>query len=147
MHHIIGWKRLESNKLIEFHDITEDNFESILRRFAVVQIQARFYEEAQVDGIEIDADTRGVFSRDSELDAFYVSGPAVAAGLKMQAGFEELHGKKSCLQMVQHFTRAALDVGFEQKQRPPVHRSLRALADLGYGCREFVGRRLDSFGW
>ena len=43
---VIGWKRLESNKLIDFHDITEGNFESILRRFAVVQIQARFFENA-----------------------------------------------------------------------------------------------------
>ena len=49
MHRIIGWKRLECNKLIEFPDITEENFESILRRFAVVVIQARFFEKGTVD--------------------------------------------------------------------------------------------------
>ena len=94
MHHIIGWKRLESNKLIEFHDITEDNFESILRRFAVVQIQVRFYEEAQLDGLEIDADTRGVFSRGSELDAFYVWLRGAARQEELLTNGSALHSRR-----------------------------------------------------
>ena len=115
MHRIIGWKRLECNKLIDFQDITEDNFESILRRFAVVAIQARFFEKAQLAGVELDPDTRGVFCRDPEMDNFYTSGPACAGGLKIQAAFEELHGKKECLDIVQHYTRGGGDKGVSVK--------------------------------
>ena len=32
---VVGWKRLECNKLFEFDDIQEENFESIVRRCAV----------------------------------------------------------------------------------------------------------------
>lgn len=115
MHNIIGWKRLECNKLIEFQDITEDNFESILRRFAVVQIQARFFEKAQLSGVDLDPDTRGVFCRDPELDSFYTSGPACAGGLKIQAAFEEINGKQDCLDIVQHYTRGGGDKGVSMK--------------------------------
>ena len=115
MHKIIGWKRLECNKLIDFQDITEDNFESILRRFAVVQIQARFFEKAQLAGVELDPDTRGVFCRDPELDSFYTSGPACAGGLKIQAAFEEINSKKACLDIVQHYTRGGGDKGVSMK--------------------------------
>ena len=110
-HNIIGRKRLECNKLIEFQDITEDNFESIIRRFAVAQIQARFFEKAQLSGVDLDPDTRGVFCRDPELDSFYTSGLACAGGLKIQAAFEEINGKQDCLDIVQHYTRGGATKG------------------------------------
>ena len=44
MHKVIGWKRLELNKLIDFEDITEQNFESIARAFAACS--ARFSDAA-----------------------------------------------------------------------------------------------------
>ena len=77
----------------------------------MVQIQARFFEKAQLEGVDIDPDTRGVFCRDPEMDAFIISGPAIAAGLKIQAGFEELHGKDECLRKIQHYTRGGGDQG------------------------------------
>ena len=39
---IIGWKRLECNRLVKFEEITETNFESIFRRCAVIRIRACF---------------------------------------------------------------------------------------------------------
>ena len=77
----------------------------------MVQVQARFFEKAQLEGVDMDPDTRGVFCRDPEMDAFIISGPAVAAGLKIQAGFEELHGKEDCLRKIQHYTKGGGDQG------------------------------------
>jgi len=41
-----GWKRLEVNKLIRFVGVTEENFNSILRRALVWKPKARFYDAA-----------------------------------------------------------------------------------------------------
>ncbi len=34
---IIGWKRMEMNRLIQFDDVTEENFEAIMRRIALIK--------------------------------------------------------------------------------------------------------------
>ena len=41
---LIGWKRIELNKLFKFDDITDNNLESIVRGCAVIRILARFFE-------------------------------------------------------------------------------------------------------
>ena len=41
---LVGWKRLECNKIFKFTDITERDFESIVRRVAIVPIKARFFD-------------------------------------------------------------------------------------------------------
>ena len=46
MMRIIGWKRLEVNKMLYFAGVTEANFNSILRRALVFEIQARFVDAA-----------------------------------------------------------------------------------------------------
>ncbi len=43
--HLIGWKRMEMNRLIQFEDVSEGNFEAIMRRIALIKIQARFFDE------------------------------------------------------------------------------------------------------
>ena len=96
---------------LRFQDITEDNFESILRRFAVVQIMSRMFEKSQLDGVDYDPDTRGIFTRDPEVDTFYVSGPALAAGLKIQSGFEDTYDKDACFQLIEKYTRGGGDLG------------------------------------
>ena len=76
-----------------------------------MQIQARMFEKAQLRGVDYDQDTRGVFARDPEMDAFIISGPAVAAGLKIQSGFEDLNNKNDCLKIIQDYTRGGGDNG------------------------------------
>ncbi len=71
----------------------------------VAVIQARFFEKAQLRGLEIDADTSGAFCRYTKMDAFVVSGTAVLAGLKTQAAFEEEHVKQACMNLLHQCTR------------------------------------------
>ena len=42
---VVGWKRIELNKLFKFSEISETNFESIFRRFVLIKIKARFHPQ------------------------------------------------------------------------------------------------------
>ena len=111
LYKVIGWKRLKLNKMISFDDIEERNFESILRRFSVIRLQSRLVEPGTLPDIPCDAAQVGVFSRDAELETFYVSGPATAAGLKLQYAFEQTHDLEECRRILVQYTRLGGDHG------------------------------------
>ena len=71
---IIGWKRLECNKLFRFNDIEEENFESVVRRCAVVQIHARFYDQLVLERQCPGHEQYGIFARDPEAKEVKVEG-------------------------------------------------------------------------
>ena len=85
---VMGWKRIEVNKLVKYSGITMHNYESILRRNLIVKIMARFFDEAYLKKYMPDHAEYGIFARDPSAKDFAVSGPAVAAGHKVQAIFE-----------------------------------------------------------
>ena len=43
---LLGWARLEVNAALEFYDITEQEYESILRRACLIKMHARFFDQA-----------------------------------------------------------------------------------------------------
>ncbi len=112
---VVGWKRIELNKFLSFDDVTENNFESIMRRFAVIGIQARFFEAETFKALPGDRQKLGIFERDPELEGFIVSGPAVAAGHKLQYAFETEHGLDEGRQIIVHYTRGGGDNGIGEK--------------------------------
>lgn len=66
---IRGWKRLEMNKLITFEDVGERNFESILRRFAVIRIPARSFEPKVLSKMPgLDRDKYGLFAKAPDFE-------------------------------------------------------------------------------
>ena len=97
--------------MIEFSDITEANFESILRRVALIKIQARFVDRAMLEAMPEDAAKYGIFPRDPDAKDFLTSGPAVAAGHRMQISFEMDHNEAACRDIVANYTRAGGDKG------------------------------------
>ena len=64
MVHLQGWNRMEMNKLLSFDDVTEANFESILRRFAIIKLQAIFVDPGVLDDMpnQKDRDAMGCSS-------------------------------------------------------------------------------------
>jgi hypothetical protein len=44
MYEIVGWKRLELNRAMQFCGVTESNFPSILRRSLIWKPRARFVQ-------------------------------------------------------------------------------------------------------
>jgi len=82
---IVGWKRMEMNKLIQFDDVSAENFESIMRRVALVKIQARFCDK-RVLGNGADACASvGIFERDPDLQEFVVSTQAQVREIQISA--------------------------------------------------------------
>ena len=114
----VGWKRMEVNKIMKFMGVSEENFLSILRRALVWWPKARFidgeYLEKHVPEHELD----GVFPKDPSLKVFLESGPAVAAGLRIQHAFETKHRKKDCEAIIEGYAYLGGDLGItEAKMR------------------------------
>jgi len=106
-----GWKRLEMNSLLAFDDITEASLESIRRRFAVVKIRSLFYEQGTLDKQGADYAAHGMFERDPDLEDFLVSGPAAAAGLRIQHAYESTHSFEECRRYITWYARRGGDRG------------------------------------
>ena len=113
--HIIGWKRIECNKMFKFDDISETNVESIVRRCAVVLIHARFFEKAFLEQHIQNPERYGCFARESDAKQFLTSGPAIVAGWKIQQVFAEEHSQSQIEDIIQRYTRCGGDNGVTQK--------------------------------
>ncbi len=83
---IIGWKRIEVNRLMKFGGVTELNFQSILRRSFVWKPKARFLDAKYLQEHYPDHSADCVFAKKPLLKKFLGSGVACAAGLRMQHG-------------------------------------------------------------
>ena len=65
---------MEVNRLIEFSNVNEHNFPSVLRRTLVFRIESRFVEGAYLDTKLKEGPKCGVFARDPSLREFLVGG-------------------------------------------------------------------------
>ncbi len=106
---LIGWTRFELNRVLRFQGVTEQNFQSILRRSFVWKPKARFFDPSFLDAHYPNHADDGVFKKDAPLNKFLVSGPAIAAGLMMQHGFEASHSRDQCAAIIEEY--AALGGG------------------------------------
>jgi hypothetical protein len=110
---LVGWKRIELNKLFKFDSITESNFESIMRRCAVIRIVAKFFDPLFIsmnfkDG---SGDKFGLFARESDAQDFSTSSPGILAGLQIQQAFAEEHSEQDCRKIISSYTRGGGDNG------------------------------------
>ena len=90
---IIGWKRLELNKLVRFAGVSKASIDSILRRTWVCVFKARFLTPAQLSG-ETDPRSKGLFLKDPGLNEFVKSGVVVPAMWRILQGAMSKHNKK-----------------------------------------------------
>ena len=125
-----GWKRLEVNKLIRFVGVTEENFNSILRRALVWKPKARFYDAAYLQKHYPDHELDGIFCKDPALKKVLQSGPAVLAGLRIQHGFELKYSKERCREIIETYASLGGDCGLtEDKMRLACGLELRQRQD------------------
>ena len=66
---LIGWKRLEMNRVLRFEGVSEEIFESIFRRGWVCVFVATFLDEEVYKCVE-DPESKGVFKKDPTLKTF-----------------------------------------------------------------------------
>lgn len=100
---LVGWKRLECNKLIRFSGVSDRNFPSIMRRSFVWKAKALFFDEGYLEKKYPDAARDGIFPANAALRSFLRSGPAIAAAMIIQHGFELRHGKKDCEDLIEQW--------------------------------------------
>ena len=112
---LIGWKRIELNKLFTFDEITETNFESILRRCAIVRIQAKFFEAQDLKKHSPDHETYGVFAREADVKDFLTSSQGAAAGLRIQQIFGEDNSRQDVEDTIHNYTSCGGDLGVTEK--------------------------------
>jgi hypothetical protein len=110
---LVGWKRIELNKLFTFDQIDDTNFESIVRRCAVIRILAKFFDPMylKLNFKGHDHEQYGIFAREADAGAFLTSEPGVLAGLLIQHAFAEGHSEQDCRKVMEGYTRCGDDNG------------------------------------
>ena len=116
MMRIVGWKRLEVNRLLTFAGVTEANFNSILRRALVFEVQARFVDPEVLRASQFyDHEEHGFFPSDPTLQDFVTSGPAIAAAIRIQHGFETQHNAEACRTLIEQYSARGGDEGLTEE--------------------------------
>ena len=123
---VVGWKRIETNDLMVFKNISETNFNSIFRRSLVWVPLAVFVDAEYLEKEYQDAHLDGIFPKDPTLRTFLESGPAIAASLRHQLGFELTQSREDCRQLIETYALAGLT---EQKIRKACGLPERILLD------------------
>ena len=96
---VTGWKRIETNHIMSFRNVMERNFNSIHRRCLVWMPKAVFVDQDCLSSYG-DAALDGIFPKDPTLRNFLESGPAIAATLHLQHGFEMKHSRERCYKTI-----------------------------------------------
>ena len=111
---VVGWKRMELNRMVTFPGITEVSFNSVFRRALVWKAKARFYDRKFLTDNYPDASADGIFPRNPALKRFLTSKPAALAGLRLQHGFEMKHSKSDCEAMIENYAALGGDGGLTE---------------------------------
>ncbi|CAK0861021.1 unnamed protein product [Prorocentrum cordatum] len=113
--YLVGWKRMELNKLITFDGVSEGAFHAIYRRSLLIKVWARFVDAECIRRVLPDAEKYGIFPRAPDLKPFMQSGPAIAAGLQRQLGFERKHGEAASRSLIDDYCLRGGDSGITEK--------------------------------
>ena len=133
----IGWKRYETNVMLQFRNVQERNFNSMFRRCLVWEPKPLFWEQKTLEESYPDAHMDGIFAKDTTLKEFLESGPAIAVSLHVQHGFEVRHSRQDCRDIIEQMVvqgptekkvRAAC--GLEDRKQEGGSSSATALAHL-----------------
>ena len=115
MFELIGWKRIEVNRMMRFTGVTQSNFMSILRRSFVWRPKARFLDADYLKAHYPDAAKDGIFPKNPHLRVFMQSGPAARALISLQHGFEAKHTREQCEAMIEAWVVDGMDDDVTQK--------------------------------
>ena len=102
MFSIVGWKRLEVNRLMKFVGVHLGNFNSMLRRAFVWKVKARFVAKKFLERYP-DHELDGIFESDPTLAKFFLMSQASIAGLRIQWAFEAEHSLEECYQIIEDY--------------------------------------------
>ena len=99
---LIGWKRIESNKVLKIPGVDESNFESVLRRFLIIVLRARFVDAATLATLQNPSDN-GIFLKDPNLKDRLTSGSRIVAGWKVMHGFMRAYNAQQAYDLIESY--------------------------------------------
>ena len=102
MFHVIGWKRLELNRMMHFAGVSLANFHSLFRRAFIWKGKARFVHPKFLLNYN-DHELDGIFAADPSLNKFMLTSQASIAGLRLQWAFERNHTRDDCYQLIEAY--------------------------------------------
>ena len=108
-----SWTRFELNSLLKFLNVSEATFNTVFRRSLVVHFRSQFMDRKFLEatmGMSEAAQT-GLCPRESEAKARIISGPAIAASLRIQLGFEMTHSLQACKDLLDDYVLRGGDHG------------------------------------
>ena len=136
MFSIIGWKRLEVNRLMHFVGVNTGNFNSIFRRAFIYVLKARFIHEkflAKYPDHELD----GIFAADYSLSKYIPQSQCCLAGLRFQWAFEREYNLEDCYRVIEDYVNGGDGYLTEDMMRAacnlPVRQRHADVGDAGIG--------------
>ena len=135
MWQIVGWKRLEMNRMMNFAGVSVSNFNSMFRRGFVWKAKARFIHQKFLCNY-LDHEKDGIFAADPSLNKFLATSQASVAGLRIQWAFERMHGRDACYQFIEDYCNGEDNYITEDVMRqacglPVRHRQVQEEKDVG----------------
>lgn len=111
---LVGWKRIETNRMLDFHGVTSTNFPSLMRRTLVWEPRSRFKNPKLLSERFPNHMECGVFGKIDNLKRFLGSGPAIAAGLRLQFGWERRTTRDEAAALIEEYVSGGLDNGLTE---------------------------------
>ena len=108
-------RRMEVNSFLSFTDLTEAEFESIMRRSCVVKIAARMFDKQYLDRHLPNHEDFGIFARDPTFSKKFTTTQYAAAWNRTQHVFESQRGQAACRDLIVEYTRGGKDQGMTER--------------------------------
>ena len=105
---VVGFKRFETNKVMTFRNVMEANFNSIYGRCLVWNPKPIFVENTDFGTDYKDPQADDIFQKGPTLRSFLECGPAIAANLEQQHGFEVEVGRQGCVDIIEAYALSGL---------------------------------------
>ncbi|CAK0856925.1 unnamed protein product, partial [Prorocentrum cordatum] len=112
---LIGWVKLEVNSMLAFSDLTEQEFESIMRRSCVIKIAARLFDKQYLGAHFPEHEEYGTFARDPSFTRKFQTSQCAAAWNRTQHVFEASNGEQQCQDFIVQYSRGGEDLGVTER--------------------------------
>ena len=116
MFYMVGWKRIELNRMMFFLGVSLEIFNSMLRRGFFWRPKARFLHPKYLENFP-DHENYGIFPSDPSLSKFLSTSQSAIAGLRLQHAFELEHDRDTCYQLIEDYVNGGDDYLTEDAMR------------------------------
>ncbi|CAK0866236.1 unnamed protein product [Prorocentrum cordatum] len=111
---LIGWKRMELNKLITFGGVPETAFDAVFRRSRLIRIRSKFLDQEWISNFLPDSEKHGIFPRQPDLKEFMQAGPAGLAANILQCKYERQNDEAAARRALDDYTLRGGDHGMTE---------------------------------